>query len=403
MQQRSHVSKGSRQQSLPSNDTKKLPIENYHQDSRFSSVASTTASTSKPNRIVIFVKNHIRPVCSKDTPRWVLLSVVLGSTLAVTLIAYIGFWVYHHYQCYAREANIVWHEGPSHYGYLQTTSNGRIDLQRTCPSPDYPTLLSTSTTIPPESICITSLTDTQSPSWWQRMIRCRDFDSLATSIAFPNFRNYAKKHGYRFVDSSSLIDTSRPPAWSKILAVQALLSDPHHPCEWVWWLDADIVIMNSNIRLESLLPRVTSNDSPIDLIATFDRKFTVNSGSWLLRNSDWSKQFLHHWYYGYKNWVRRSGFSLSGDNAAFGNYVESLLRNPKESLHIRRPARCTLNSFGVFMTQTELDQITEGTLQLQDQPWYLSENFYHKGDFLVHASGIDQKITVLQEMVKRAE
>jgi len=42
--------------------------------------------------------------------------------------------------------------------------------------------------------------------------------------------------------------------------------------------------------------------------------------------------------------------------------------------------------------------------QLRDEEWYReSDKFYYKGDFIVHASGIDQKMAVLQMMADRAE
>lgn len=226
------------------------------------------------------------------------------------------------------------------------------------------------------------------------MIRCRDFDALE-QISFPNQHAYAKKNNYHWTDSSHLVDPSRPPAWSKLLAVQALLQ-PTSDCDWVLWLDADVLIMNSSIRLQDLLPA----DPEIMLIATHDRKFTANSGVWLLRNSDWSRQFLNDWW-NLKAWVRRPGLSLSGDNAAFGHLVDRVLLS--EPNRIQLPARCILNSFGVFLTPSQEQELVVGGLAaLTQQEWYLSDKFYHKGDFIVHASGIDKKKEVLELLLEKA-
>lgn len=310
-------------------------------------------------------------------------SILSAASVLIGLAVYVIFWLYHHGQCYGREAGVHFVEGPAHF------------MERQCPPPPYETI-STSNESP--KICITSLTDTQSPSRWQRMIRCRDFDALPT---LPKMKAYAEKHGYVFVDSSPLIDTSRPPAWSKIRAVQALLDSKSNDkrCDWVVWWDADVLIMNSDIRIESLLP---TPSSPIHLVATFDRKFTVNSGAWLIRNSPWSTKFLEAWW-NHAAWVRRPGMSLSGDNAAFGHFVSNLLDNPTEASHIAIPERCNLNSFGVFLTEQQKqlkNKVT--TTDYSKEEWYMSPKFYHKGDFVVHASGIDQKGAVLELMAERA-
>lgn len=294
------------------------------------------------------------------------------------MIASFLFWLFHHLQCYQREHGVEWYEAPVH------------QMERTCPAPDYD-ILPTTTDV---SICITTLTDRQSPSWYQRLIRCRDFDALAT-ISFPNQQSYASKHNYYWKDASALIDTSRPPAWSKIRAVQQLFESDKHHCDWVLWLDADVVIMNSNIQIQSLLP---ANPETM-LVATFDRKFTLNSGVWLLRNHPWSHKFLSDWW-NLKNWVRRPGMSLSGDNAAFGHLVDQVLQ--QEPSRIRTPRRCNMNSFGVFLTKSELDRFQDDEAVLASQEWYMSDKFYHKGDFIVHASGLDKKKEALEMMVMRA-
>ena len=61
----------------------------------------------------------------------------------------------------------------------------------------------------------------------------RSFEGLADLVT-PNKVSYTKRHGYQFVDASDLLDKSRPPSWSKILAVRKYLAD----YDWVFWNDA---------------------------------------------------------------------------------------------------------------------------------------------------------------------
>lgn len=87
----------------------------------------------------------------------------------------------------------------------------------------------------------------------------------------------------------------RPASWSKILAVKHYLKDR----DWVMWLDADTIVTNPDIRLESLLPR--SSNGP-DFVITVDGG-GYNAGIWLMRRSEWSMAFLDRWW-SMKQYVR---------------------------------------------------------------------------------------------------
>src|ERR1700722_2335509 len=45
-----------------------------------------------------------------------------------------------------------------------------------------------------------------------------------------NKKAYAKKHGYDLILYHKILDTTRPPAWSKILAIQENLAE----YEWIY-------------------------------------------------------------------------------------------------------------------------------------------------------------------------
>ena len=248
------------------------------------------------------------------------------------------------------------------------------------------------------------------------MASCRNFNDVA-ALTWPNHQRYAQRHGYTARENSALLDPSRPPAWSKIRAVESMLDlqQQQQQCDWILWLDADVVIMNSTIPLETLIP----TDPNVHLIVTADRRFTANSGVWLLRNSDWSRQFLRDWWNS-RSYVRRKGLSLSGDNDAFGHLVRQRLHldeatwtaaqaadAARNDPHLRMPARCNLNSFGVFVSQESPQQqrLSDpiAVRNAKDKPeWFESELFYHAGDFMAHASGMDQKTRGVQLLLQRA-
>lgn len=117
-------------------------------------------------------------------------------------------------------------------------------------------------------------------------------------LGIENKESYCKKYGYKFVCADKTLDTSRHPAWSKILLALETFNDPE--CKWVVWLDADTLIMNKGIPLSDFI------DPNYNLIISQDWN-GINSGVFFIKNCEWSKQLLkqaynhteflnHHWY-----------------------------------------------------------------------------------------------------------
>lgn len=258
-------------------------------------------------------------------------------------------------------------------------------MSRHCSNPNYATILRKEEA---GKICVTTLTDAKSHSTVQRFLRWRNFDGIL-ELTWHNKWEYAQKHDYFFFDGSHWIDTNRPPAWSKIKAVQHLLEEEQ--CDWVMWTDADTVIMNSDKKIEDFLPA----DPTKDLLVGSDKGGGFNSGVFVLRNSAWSKRFLDQWW-NMKSFVNPPGLSLSGDNYA----LKALLRDMVDfDAHVLSPARCTFNSFAKFLSVSESATVMD---TLNEQPWYLSEDYYHKGDFLAHSPGYDNKEHCLRLLLQEA-
>lgn len=277
-------------------------------------------------------------------------------------------------------------------------------IPRECPRPEYPTLLEgldrssnsnnstyneqfgaaavpTATKKKP-SICMTTLTDTAKADLLQRLVRWRDFGNVLETT-WPNKERYCEKHGYRLFDSSlTALDTSRPPSWSKIKAAQRLLRE--EDCDWVFWLDADTVIMNSEKPIEAFLPDA---DSGIDLVLTRQKGTSWNAGAWLIRKSDWSLSFLDTWW-NMKSFVRKKGQASSGDNMALKFLLKDLMQNnPVEyAAHIVVPPRCQFNSVAKFYAPEFAASLTPDVLQ-QSPKLYMNVETYHKGDLIAHVAG----------------
>jgi mannan polymerase II complex MNN10 subunit len=109
----------------------------------------------------------------------------------------------------------------------------------------------------------------------------------AVHLGIENKKQYCKQHGYDFICEETSLDTSRPIAWSKIKLIQKVMENPKY--NWVFWTDADALIMNLAIPLEELI------DERYDLIISKDFN-NINTGHFLIKNSDWSQDFLKRVY-----------------------------------------------------------------------------------------------------------
>jgi galactosyl transferase GMA12/MNN10 family len=100
-----------------------------------------------------------------------------------------------------------------------------------------------------------------------------------------NKESYARRHGYGFAVYDRSLDPLRAPAFSKLIAIMNRLADH----DWVFWTDADSLVMNPAIRLESIIRRGADKDMILTWEAGAAR---VNTGQWLIRNTDWSAAML---------------------------------------------------------------------------------------------------------------
>lgn len=119
-------------------------------------------------------------------------------------------------------------------------------------------------------------------------------------LAASNHQAYAARHGYKYVLETEKLATERPPAWGKILLLQRLLQTEDE-IDWWLWFDCDTFVMNMTVTLDSLLHRYCRRAGSTEAAAALDPSIhmvvaedgaMLNSGTFLLRNSDWSKAFL---------------------------------------------------------------------------------------------------------------
>ncbi|MFO0804145.1 MAG: hypothetical protein U0791_13610 [Gemmataceae bacterium] len=148
---------------------------------------------------------------------------------------------------------------------------------------------------PERAVGFTAL-DPDAPDWFIRMPHgsppAADRITMVTAydpgfapfgdISKPNKEAYCRRHGYRFICRTDGFDPARPVSWSKLRFVRDALQD----AEWVFWTDADSLVMNSAVPLSRFCWDC------YDLVLSGDPYHAMNLGCWFARRTDWTFDFF---------------------------------------------------------------------------------------------------------------
>jgi len=193
-------------------------------------------------------------------------------------------------------------------------------------------------------------------------------------ITAPNKAAYCQRRGYAWLPCTSGFDPSRPVAWSKLLFLQRHLPD----YEWIMWSDADSLITNPAIKIESLIR------TKADLVITMD-KVGFNSGSFLIRNSSWSLAFLAEAWSLPAQPAALHGFDIWSDRLWENRAFVQLLLAFRHRRHTQVLPQRRLNS---YLADTQRPD----------------ENADHQpGDFVLHLPGTahEKRLSVLSKYASR--
>lgn len=200
-------------------------------------------------------------------------------------------------------------------------------------------------------------------------------------IAIPNRAEYAKKHGYDCIYFTETIDKTRPPQWSKIKAVEYFLNE----YEWVWWLDIDALVIDTNKKLESII------DNKYDIIFTDNKYSVISNGSSFFRNTPLTKRFLKECYELNRDDLR------DVDVHTFDHEQKPMRKLYMDDNEYRSKIKLVhervCNSFYQTNNQSVLDSYPN---------WNHEDNIYQAGDFVVNFCGRskDERISIMKEFTK---
>lgn len=132
---------------------------------------------------------------------------------------------------------------------------------------------------------------------------------------------YCKKYGYDFIEDESVLDTTRPIAWSKILLIKKYL----HLYDYVVWIDADAMIMDLEQKIEDKLPLMGDKQ-----IMVINLDGIINTGVIFIKNDIKSALYMDNIYtqtefINHGNW----------EQTAFIHVYENNIENLRECVEIK--------------------------------------------------------------------
>lgn len=155
-------------------------------------------------------------------------------------------------------------------------------------------------------------------------------------ISFPNKASYCSRHGYIWVPMTNADVPSygvKKPSWYKLMDVlQAIDSKRFH---WIWWTDADSVICQPWVKLETFI------DEEVDLIVAHDSN-GINFGQFLIRSCEAAAEFLRMAWDMYPKYEDHPWFEQAA--------VQELVRSGNHRLRIKI---ITQREFNCYPTQLD--------------------------------------------------
>ncbi|KAL0377925.1 UNVERIFIED_CONTAM: Glycosyltransferase 6 [Sesamum radiatum] len=113
---------------------------------------------------------------------------------------------------------------------------------------------------------------------------------------FKNKVDYSRIHGYDIFYNNALLDPEMRSFWAKIPIIRAAMM-AHPEAEWIFWVDSDAIFTDMEFKIP--LDRYKDHNLVVhgwpNLIYEKKSWVAVNAGVFLIRNCQWSMDFLDVW------------------------------------------------------------------------------------------------------------
>ncbi|TVU47327.1 hypothetical protein EJB05_06923, partial [Eragrostis curvula] len=127
--------------------------------------------------------------------------------------------------------------------------------------------------------------------------RCSDPEGDHVLLrAFKNKVDYCRIHGFDVFYSTAVLDAELSGFWTKLPLLRTLML-AHPETEFLWWMDSDVVF--TDMLFEPPWEKYASHNLVLpgwdDKVYDVKSWLSINAGSFIIRNCQWSLDLLHAW------------------------------------------------------------------------------------------------------------
>lgn len=204
-----------------------------------------------------------------------------------------------------------------------------------------------------------------------------NYKEIAKYSIEENISKYCELHGYTLnIDYQPSFNNEKPAQWRKIQAALEILENDEK-IDWLFFIDADCLIMNSDIKLESFINTgasfiVPSHTAKCDNeIENVDGIRNIITSQFLVKNDDYGKSILRD------IWNAEGNDKIDKFDYE-GRQVRILINSGKYRNKIKIIEGKLLNRFWHI----------NNPFMIYHSPEF-RENLYQTGDFIVHVTGYE--------------
>lgn len=214
------------------------------------------------------------------------------------------------------------------------------------------------------------------------------YKRMASYTVDLNIKKYCEKHGYDLhIDYQDKFSNYKPSQWQKIRAAREILETGKY--DWVFYLDTDCLIMNSDIKLESFVDdqysfivpnqKVKAPDTPIMVVPNVRN---IISSQFFVKNSEVGKNILDD------IWLAMGNQHVDKFDYE-GRQIRMIINSRKYEDHIKIVEESKLNTFWYVNSPFMVFGLTG-----------INTNVWQKDDFIVHVTGysIDDRVQLLSDL-----
>jgi hypothetical protein len=196
--------------------------------------------------------------------------------------------------------------------------------------------------------------------------------------SIKNLTAYVQKYNYGLVIYNDVFNQNVSPCWNKIAAIRKNLQSH----QYIVWFDADAIVNNFDIRIDSFINKYPD----VDLIACLDiykEKECINSGVMIIKNTSWSNNLFK------RVWDSPIPHGHNDQNVIFYTIVQDLYPNATQTLKN--------NSFCFTLTHTHTHPKVK---ILEENAFNTNIQSYRPGDFILHLMGAakESRINIMRQV-----